>query len=99
MGNRELSVVMGESNRRLLTPLAGGTVQVQDYRMPFAWSACRLFGSANELDATAQFTPLFRQEQERLTQDDLVKMLGSCAREGGPCRGTVCGDVSFHRAQ
>ena len=43
--------------------------------MPFAWAARPLFDGNGHLDNSAEFTPLFRQDKDRLTNTDLLKML------------------------
>jgi dedicator of cytokinesis protein 9/10/11 len=46
------------------------------YRMPFAWSARPLFRhTSGQLDVSAQFSPLFRQEPNKLSDEELLKML------------------------
>ncbi|XP_065177359.1 dedicator of cytokinesis protein 11-like [Sycon ciliatum] len=44
------------------------------YRMPFAWAARPLLKNG-QMDFSAEFTPFFRQERERLTDDDMVRLL------------------------
>ncbi|XP_062523379.1 dedicator of cytokinesis protein 9-like [Corticium candelabrum] len=48
--------------------------RLSNYRMPFAWTARPLFKD-NELDMQAQFTPIYKQERDRLTDEDLLQML------------------------
>lgn len=46
------------------------------YRMPFAWSAKPLFRLYNnELDTSSEFPVIYRQEGNRLRDDDLIKIL------------------------
>lgn len=44
--------------------------------MPFAWSAKPLFRVYNnELDTSSEFPVIYRQEGNRLRDDDLIKIL------------------------
>ncbi|XP_065346303.1 dedicator of cytokinesis protein 11 isoform X2 [Cloeon dipterum] len=46
------------------------------YRMPFAWAARPLFRhTSGQLDMSAQFSPLYRQEPNKLNDEELLKML------------------------
>uniref|UniRef100_A0A3Q2G9E5 Dedicator of cytokinesis 9 n=1 Tax=Cyprinodon variegatus TaxID=28743 RepID=A0A3Q2G9E5_CYPVA len=46
------------------------------YRMPFAWAARPLFKDASgTLDKSARFSPLFRQDSNKLSNDDMLKLL------------------------
>ncbi|XP_061143232.1 dedicator of cytokinesis protein 9 isoform X5 [Syngnathus typhle] len=46
------------------------------YRMPFAWSARPLFKDASgTLDKSARFSPLYRQDNNKLSNDDMLKLL------------------------
>lgn len=46
------------------------------FRMPFAWAARPLFRLySSELDTTADFPAIYRQEANRLRDDDLLKLL------------------------
>lgn len=46
------------------------------YRMPFAWAARPLFRLySSELDTTAEFGAIYRQEATRLRDDDLLRLL------------------------
>ncbi|XP_077870412.1 dedicator of cytokinesis protein 9-like [Saccoglossus kowalevskii] len=45
-----------------------------DYRMPFAWAARPLFQD-KQVDPHADFTPFYKQESARLSDDDLLKHL------------------------
>ncbi|XP_022919235.2 dedicator of cytokinesis protein 9 [Onthophagus taurus] len=46
------------------------------YRMPFAWSAKPLFRLySNELDTTPDFPAIYRQENNKLTDEELLKLL------------------------
>ena len=45
------------------------------YHMPFAWAVRPLFSSWDRLDTTSEFSHLFRQERERLSNEDLLKLL------------------------
>ncbi|XP_038049990.1 dedicator of cytokinesis protein 9-like isoform X18 [Patiria miniata] len=45
------------------------------YRMPFAWTARRVFNDYSELDSTGDFFPLYRQESNKLSDEDLLKQL------------------------
>jgi dedicator of cytokinesis protein 9/10/11 len=44
--------------------------------MPFAWAARPLFRhSSGQLDVAANFSPLYRQEPSKLSDEELLKML------------------------
>ncbi|CAH0557569.1 unnamed protein product [Brassicogethes aeneus] len=46
------------------------------YRMPFAWAARPLFRLySNELDTNSDFHAIYRQETNKLTDDELLKLL------------------------
>ncbi|XP_064913460.1 dedicator of cytokinesis protein 9 isoform X1 [Columba livia] len=46
------------------------------YRMPFAWAARTLFKDASgTLDKNARFSPLFRQDSNKLSNEDMLKLL------------------------
>uniref|UniRef100_A0A669QSP8 Dedicator of cytokinesis 9 n=1 Tax=Phasianus colchicus TaxID=9054 RepID=A0A669QSP8_PHACC len=46
------------------------------YRMPFAWAARTLFKDASGmLDKNARFSPLFRQDSNKLSNEDMLKLL------------------------
>ncbi|XP_074596119.1 dedicator of cytokinesis protein Ziz [Brevipalpus obovatus] len=45
------------------------------YRMPFAWAAKPLFKASRVLDTSPDFGPIFRQESNRLSDEDMTKYL------------------------
>ncbi|KPP63761.1 hypothetical protein Z043_117951, partial [Scleropages formosus] len=46
------------------------------YRMPFAWAARPLFKDASgTLDKAGRFSPLYRQDSSRLSNEDMLKLL------------------------
>nr|CAH7754240.1 unnamed protein product [Callosobruchus chinensis] len=46
------------------------------YRMPFAWTARPIFRLySNELDTTSDFHALYRQESNKLTDEEMLKLL------------------------
>ncbi|XP_053212852.1 dedicator of cytokinesis protein 9-like isoform X2 [Panonychus citri] len=45
------------------------------YRMPFAWAAKPLFKSTKCLDTSSDFGSIYRQENNRLSDEDLIKHL------------------------
>ncbi|XP_057258046.1 dedicator of cytokinesis protein 9 isoform X3 [Pezoporus wallicus] len=46
------------------------------YRMPFAWAARTLFKDVSgTLDKNARFSPLFRQDSNKLSNEDMLKLL------------------------
>ena len=45
------------------------------YHMPFAWAVRPLFSGWEQLDTTSEFSPLFRQDRERMSNEDLLRML------------------------
>ncbi|XP_072936312.1 dedicator of cytokinesis protein 9 [Epargyreus clarus] len=50
--------------------------RVGNYRMPFAWAAKPLFKLySNDLDATPEFPAIYRQEPNKMSDDDLIKIL------------------------
>ena len=48
--------------------------------MPFAWAARPLFNQLEELDTNAEWTPLYKQERERLCDEELIKTLADFKR-------------------
>lgn len=45
--------------------------------MPFAWTARPLFRLySNELDTTSEFPAIYRQETNRLKDEEILKILG-----------------------
>ncbi|EGD80514.1 hypothetical protein PTSG_01105 [Salpingoeca rosetta] len=44
-------------------------------RMPFAWAARPVFRSDKELDTRAEFSPLFRQDLEKMREEDMFRVL------------------------
>ncbi|KAK0080760.1 hypothetical protein PV326_008002, partial [Microctonus aethiopoides] len=47
-----------------------------NYRMPFAWSARPLFRLySNELDTSSDFPAIYRQEGNKMRDDDIIKLL------------------------
>ncbi|KAG8235462.1 hypothetical protein J437_LFUL014092, partial [Ladona fulva] len=59
------------------------------YRMPFAWSARPLFSSHNQLSTTAEFSPIYRQEVGKLSDEDLIKILADFKKPEKMSRWTV----------
>ncbi|XP_045485873.1 dedicator of cytokinesis protein 9 [Pieris rapae] len=50
--------------------------RVGNYRMPFAWAAKPLFRLySNDLDTTPEFPAIYRQEPNKMSDDDLLKIL------------------------
>ncbi|XP_063376067.1 dedicator of cytokinesis protein 9 [Cydia fagiglandana] len=50
--------------------------RVGTYRMPFAWTAKPLFKLySNDLDTTPEFPAIYRQEPNKMADDDLLKIL------------------------
>ncbi|XP_069746626.1 dedicator of cytokinesis protein 9 isoform X4 [Narcine bancroftii] len=51
-------------------------VRLGQYRMPFAWAARPVFkDTQGTLDKNARFSPLYRQDSNRLSNEDLFKLL------------------------
>ncbi|XP_066266769.1 dedicator of cytokinesis protein 9-like isoform X2 [Branchiostoma lanceolatum] len=51
------------------------------YRMPFGWAARPVFkSSSGELDSDADFTPIFKQESQKLSDEDMFKHLADIKR-------------------
>ncbi|KAJ2944618.1 hypothetical protein O0L34_g3971 [Tuta absoluta] len=50
--------------------------RVGTYRMPFAWAAKPLFKLySNDLDTTPEFSAIYRQEPNKMSDEDLLKIL------------------------
>ncbi|KPJ11939.1 Dedicator of cytokinesis protein 9 [Papilio machaon] len=50
--------------------------RVGNYRMPFAWAAKPLFRLySNDLDTTPEFPAIYRQEPNKMSDEDLLKIL------------------------
>ena len=43
--------------------------------MPFAWAARPVFTDMENLDTTSEFTSLYKQDSQKLTDEDLLKLL------------------------
>ena len=43
--------------------------------MPFAWAVRPVFNERDELDTTTEFLGLFKQESQKLMDEDLLKLL------------------------
>ncbi|XP_037630995.1 dedicator of cytokinesis protein 10 isoform X12 [Sebastes umbrosus] len=51
------------------------------YRMPFAWSVRSVFkDNHGALDREARFSPLFKQESNKISTDDLIKLVSEYRR-------------------
>ncbi|XP_053565996.1 LOW QUALITY PROTEIN: dedicator of cytokinesis protein 10 [Bombina bombina] len=51
------------------------------YRMPFAWSVRPIFKDNNgTIDRESRFSPLFRQESNKISTEDLIKLLSEYRR-------------------
>lgn len=48
--------------------------------MPFAWAARPLFRSTGELDTSTEVSTIYRQEANRTSDDDMLKMLSDFRR-------------------
>ncbi|XP_076061952.1 dedicator of cytokinesis protein Ziz isoform X2 [Oratosquilla oratoria] len=46
-----------------------------EYRMPFAWCARQVFKNNGELDTVSEFSPIYRCEEKRLSESELIRML------------------------
>ncbi|XP_067007867.2 dedicator of cytokinesis protein 9 [Anabrus simplex] len=61
-----------------------------NYRMPFAWTARPLFRLySNELDTTSDFPAIYRQEGNRLKDEELLKVLSEYRKPDKMSRLTV----------
>lgn len=61
-----------------------------NYRMPFAWAARPLFRLySNELDTSADFPAVYRQEGSKLTDEEILKILGEYRKPEKMSRLTV----------
>ncbi|XP_041973645.1 dedicator of cytokinesis protein 9 [Aricia agestis] len=50
--------------------------RIGNYRMPFAWAAKPLFRLySNDLDTAPEFSAIYRQEPNKMSDDDLLKIL------------------------
>ncbi|XP_031567360.1 dedicator of cytokinesis protein 11-like isoform X3 [Actinia tenebrosa] len=47
------------------------------YTMPFGWAARQIFNNEGTLDENAEFTPIYKQDREKLTDEDMVKLLSN----------------------
>lgn len=45
------------------------------FTTPFGWAARTVFKSDGEVDLTAEFTPIYKQETAKLTDDEMIKLL------------------------
>ena len=45
------------------------------HRMPFAWAVRPVFNEKEELDTTSEFLGLFKQESQKLMDEDVLKLL------------------------
>ena len=43
--------------------------------MPFAWCARPVFKNSKELDINAEFSPLYKAEEKRLSEAEMIKLL------------------------
>ena len=43
--------------------------------MPFAWAVRPVFTEREELDTGSNFSPLFKQESQKLSDEDLLRLL------------------------
>ena len=43
--------------------------------MPFAWAFRPIFNESDELDTTSEFSALIKQDSQKLTDEDLMKVL------------------------
>ncbi|XP_041419793.1 dedicator of cytokinesis 10 S homeolog isoform X5 [Xenopus laevis] len=51
------------------------------YRMPFAWSVRPIFkDNSGNIDCESHFSPLFRQESNKIATEDLIKMVSEYRR-------------------
>uniref|UniRef100_A0A670YQD1 Dedicator of cytokinesis 10 n=1 Tax=Pseudonaja textilis TaxID=8673 RepID=A0A670YQD1_PSETE len=51
------------------------------YRMPFAWSVRPVFkDNQGNIDRDSRFSPLFRQESNKISTDDLIKLISEYRR-------------------
>ncbi|KAL3282070.1 hypothetical protein HHI36_005269 [Cryptolaemus montrouzieri] len=56
--------------------IAASCQRLGNYRMPFAWTARPLFRLySNELDTTSEFHAIYRQEPNKLNDEELLKIL------------------------
>jgi hypothetical protein len=63
------------------------------YRMPFAWAARPLFDNEGHLEINAEFSSFFRQEKEKLTDEDLLKHLADLRIPGKLKLVTIPGSI------
>lgn len=63
-----------KSNKQFCTKLG-------KYRMPFAWAVRSVFkDNHGALDRESRFSPLFRQESNKISTDDLIKLINEYRR-------------------
>ena len=46
-----------------------------EYRMPFAWSARQIFTSDGKLDPNTDFSPLFKWDEKKASEAEMIKLL------------------------
>ncbi|KAL5475482.1 hypothetical protein EMCRGX_G025301 [Ephydatia muelleri] len=68
---------------------------IGQYRMPFAWAARPLFTPTGELDTSASFSPLIRQEREKLSSDEILKILAEFRSANKPKLQTIPGTIDI----
>lgn len=63
-----------KTNQKLLKNIKMYTQKIGHFRMPFAWAARPIFKNYL-LDETVEFPAIYRQEVNRIKDDDLIKLL------------------------
>ncbi|XP_028029187.1 dedicator of cytokinesis protein 9 [Bombyx mandarina] len=64
--------------------------RVGNYKMPFAWAAKPLYKMySNDLDVTSEFSAIYRQEPNKMSDDDLLKILSDYRKPEKLARLTV----------
>ena len=46
-----------------------------EYRMPFGWCARPVFKNSGNLDTDSHFSPIYRNEEKKLSETEMVKLL------------------------
>uniref|UniRef100_A0A8C4WV33 Dedicator of cytokinesis 9 n=1 Tax=Eptatretus burgeri TaxID=7764 RepID=A0A8C4WV33_EPTBU len=66
----------GKTAQKVLKHARHACSKLAQYRMPFAWTARAVFkDGSSTVDPEARFSPLYRQDSSKLSNEDLLKLL------------------------
>uniref|UniRef100_UPI00358F78FB dedicator of cytokinesis protein 9 isoform X3 n=1 Tax=Myxine glutinosa TaxID=7769 RepID=UPI00358F78FB len=66
----------GKTAQKVLKHARHACSKLAQYRMPFAWAARPVFkDGSSTVDPEARFSPLYRQDSSKLSNEDLLKLL------------------------